>query len=153
MANAPAPSLWQTVQLAVTQKDSFRSYATSTHKFILVQGISYVAVGLLSVVLPALVADAFLIPDPAVSDLAWLRIVGVAVTTIGYLYIQLSRMIDIGPVVLYTTFNRVTFVPVLLLYILLCGSSPQVCISFALLGPLLAVLTHYVWTRDMVKQA
>lgn len=150
------PSLWQTLVLAVTAgrapSDGFQSYASSTHKFVLTQGFAYLAAGSLSVVVPALVADVLLIPSPAAHDLAWFRLLGVALATIGYCYIQSARQIDIAACVIHTTFNRLTFVPLMLLYAFFVGSLPQVCIAFGVMDPMLAILTHYVWVHDKKKE-
>lgn len=155
--NEPVPDLLQTLQLAVTQGRSrstgFQSYATTTHKFLLVQGVVYAAVGMLCSVKPSLIADMMLIPSPEALDLAWFRIAGVPLSTIGYFYIQGARQVDVKPFVVTSTFNRMTFVPLMLFYIMFFGSTPQVCLAFAVLDPLLAVLTHHVWVHDMKRRA
>lgn len=156
-AREPVPSLLSTLQLAVTHgccfsTESFQRYASSTHKFILVQGILYAVVGLLCLFIPALVADVLLIPSPEALDLAWFRILGVALSVIGYFYVQGARQVDIKPWVVASTFDRLTFVPVFIGYCLFCGSCPQLCIAFGVLDPLLAVLTHWMWVWDIQKR-
>lgn len=152
-----APDLLATLQLAVTHgccygTQSFKGYATTTHKFILVQGVLYALTGLLSVLIPALVADVMLIPSPAAVDLAWFRITGVCLCVSGHFYMQGAHQLDVKPCVVVTTFGRLVLVPPLLGYCILCGSCPQICITFGILDPLLAVLTHWVWVRDTLKQ-
>jgi hypothetical protein len=147
----PVPNLWQTLQLALTEPSS-SFQPTNTHKFLLVQGIAYALIGCLGVFGPALMADVFLIPHPSADDLGWLRIIGVAAAVIGYFYIQGARQPDIKPLMVHSTFDRLTFVPAFLIMCVLNGSSPQICIAFAIMDPLLALLTHFVWTCDMMKQ-
>ena len=84
-----------------------------------------------------------------------LRLFGLAVIVVGYFYIHGARSSrDTETLVAETTFDRLTFVPVCCLFLMLFGySRAMLCIAFILLDPALAMLTALRWEQEKASSS
>lgn len=115
---------------------------TPTHRFLVVQGASYAALGLLFLLLPQLTASLMLIDVSTMppEEVAMLRLCGFTVFLIGYFYIAGARSNSLHFVAV-TCLDRAVMVPPAMLLCWYAGCRMQLCVAFGLLDPLLTALT------------
>eukprot|EP00929_Paragymnodinium_shiwhaense_P028893 TRINITY_DN16673_c0_g1_i1.p1 TRINITY_DN16673_c0_g1~~TRINITY_DN16673_c0_g1_i1.p1 ORF type:complete len:292 (+),score=18.41 TRINITY_DN16673_c0_g1_i1:98-973(+) len=119
---------------------------TSTHTFLLVQGVLYSGLGLGFMLGPQFLAPLLLMGPMTSGEAGVYRILGIEVVIIGYLYIQNARS-NLEHAVAATTLDRL-LVPLPLAGIWMLGAPWQLCAAFGVLDPLLACLTAWSWQRS-----
>ena len=107
-------------------------------RYTIVNGFLYLASGLVFVVWPAAVQRVFLDPPFAGQEAALVRVLGLTLGIIGWLYIFGGRSGG-RQVVAATVIDRVLFVPIVLVPLALSGVFPHVFLTFAILDPSLAL--------------
>mmetsp|Transcript_11496 Transcript_11496/g.20338 ORF Transcript_11496/g.20338 Transcript_11496/m.20338 type:complete len:178 (+) Transcript_11496:82-615(+) len=119
---------------------------SATHRFLFLQGLLYVFIGMLMMLVPKLFCMLLLtfIED---AEAKMLMLSGVAVVVIGYFYMQCARS-NSEHAVMDTTFDRLTVVPVFFVFCMVCGCRFRICLAFILLDPFLATLTALRWNQE-----
>lgn len=123
--------------------------------WLVVQGILYMSFGVFSLVLAPIVPIVFVMPTVTTpTEMGLLRVLGIALMVVGYFYIQGGR--NKGDSVAWfassTTVHRFTFVPVcFILVAVLTPAIMNLCIAMAVLDPVLALGTYFVWRQEMVS--
>mmetsp|Transcript_11463 Transcript_11463/g.18117 ORF Transcript_11463/g.18117 Transcript_11463/m.18117 type:complete len:156 (-) Transcript_11463:196-663(-) len=112
-------------------------------QFLILQGVAYTLVGVLFIVLPNTIAENVLMFKVEGTGDGILRAAGAMLTIIGYFYVQGGRTGD-RFFIASTTFDRLTIVPLLVLILGLLGTPVGLCVTFAILDPLLALSTAFV---------
>lgn len=107
-------------------------------RYTIVNGFAYLASGLVFVVWPAAVQRVFLDPQFVGQEAALVRVLGLTLGIIGWLYIFGGRSGG-RQVVAATVIDRVLFVPIVLVPLALSGVFPHVFLTFAILDPSLAL--------------
>lgn len=107
-------------------------------RYTIVNGFLYLASGLVFVVWPAAVQRVFLDPQFVGQEAALVRVLGLTLGIIGWLYIFGGRSGG-RQVVAATVIDRVLFVPIVLVPLALSGVFPHVFLTFAILDPSLAL--------------
>ena len=115
-------------------------------KFTSFCGAFYVAAGLLFLVWPGAVQALFLDPAFVGRDEALVRVVGMAVAIIGWLYFFGGRTGG-RQFVAASVLDRLVFVPLVLVPTAAAGVFPHVMITFAVLDPTLALVAWYLLSR------
>lgn len=108
-------------------------------KYTIVSGCIYLVCGLMFVVWPAAVQRLFQDPDFAGHEAGLVRVLGLTVAAIGWLYVFGGRSGG-RQVVAATVLDRVLLVPIVLVPLALKGVFPHVLITFAILDPSLALV-------------
>ena len=116
-------------------------------KYTIVNGLIYLASGLVFVVWPAAVQRVFLDSDFAGHEAGLVRVLGLTVAIIGWLYVFGGRSGG-RQVVAATVVDRVLFVPIVLVPLALTGVFPHVLITFAILDPCLALGGWLILSRS-----
>lgn len=116
-------------------------------KFTIANGFVYLASGLLFVVWPDAVQMVFLDPDFSGHEAGLVRVIGLAVVIIGWLYVFAGRS-GARQLVAATVIDRLLFVPIVLVPLALQGVFPHVLIAFAILDPSLAVVAWLMLIRS-----
>ena len=143
----PNLSLFKTLILAISGGEEGlipdRSELNETSKVLILQGMVYSCTGLLMFFAPGIFNKIMFFPSPFTEEETPLyRSIGFSLVGIGYFYIMASRMNRIYWAVI-TIFNRMTMSPACCLILLFVyGGAPQLCITFALLDPALAIWTY-----------
>jgi hypothetical protein len=125
------------------------SALTNTAKFLILQGVVYASTGLTIFLFPGLFNKLMMYPEPFNAyETPLYRTIGFCVIGIGYFYITASRM-NHTYWAAATIFTRATMTPVSCLTLFFFfGGAPQLCITFAILDPTLAYLTHLSLLND-----
>jgi hypothetical protein len=126
---------------------------TFTHRFLIVQGFVYMAVGFMCYALPRFVTETLLFESEPVAarDEDMTRMIGLAVFVIGSLYTA-AGMLNSEHAVAACIFDRV-LVPIPCAIAAWVGSSWQFCLFFAVADPTLAMLTYCSWRKDNMQVA
>jgi len=115
---------------------------SSTHHFLIYQGVLYAVLGSIMVLAPWIYNKAFLFPEPfTAEETALWRPIGLCLTLIGYFYIQGGRS-NSYHFVTATIFDRLLIVPPVLVLLYYLGTPAELVVPFLVLDPLLALLTH-----------
>jgi hypothetical protein len=122
------------------------AHRTSASKFTLSCGVFYMASGLLFVAWPGAVQTLFRDPDFAGREEALVRVVGMAVAVIGWLYFFGGRT-DGRNFVAATVLDRLVLVPAVLVPTAASGVFPHVLGTFAVLDPALALIGWRLLSR------
>ena len=139
-AAPPAHTFAQLISMALAAPSP--EPLSPTHRFLVFQGASYAALGLLFLLLPQLAATLMLIDSASMpaEEVAMLRLCGFTVFLIGYFYITGARTNSMQFVAV-TCFDRGAMVPPAMLLCWLLGCRGQICLAFGVLDPLLTALT------------
>ncbi|WIU40297.1 hypothetical protein [Methylorubrum extorquens] len=119
-------------------------------KYTAANGLIYLAAGTLLIAWPG--ATQTLFGDRAFvgDEQGLVRVIGVAVAVIGWLYLFGGRS-GARQMVAATVVNRLTFVPAVLLPLAASEVFPHLLVTFGILDPALAVGTWFLFGRDDAK--
>jgi hypothetical protein len=115
-------------------------------KYTIVNGLIYLASGSVFVIWPAAVQQLFLDPNFIGHEADLVRVLGMTVAVIGWLYVFGGRSGE-RQIVAATVIDRVLFVPMLLVPLALAGVFPHVFMTFAILDPSLALVAWLILSR------
>jgi len=119
---------------------------STASKYTVANGIFYFLSGILFVAWPGLVQSSFHDYDFVGHEAALGRVIGLLLTIIGWLYIFGGRTGG-RQFVAATVVDRIVFVPIVLVPLAISGAFPHVCISFAILDPVLAIGAWVILNR------
>lgn len=121
---------------------------STTSKFLLAQGCMYSAIGLNALLAPDLFAKIHMFEIEG--DSAPWRLLGMAVSVIGYFYIMSAR-INSRYFATTTVLDRVVLCPVMIVMGSYLGGPPLLCYVFAFVDALFAILTSMSIVADDEK--
>ncbi len=116
-------------------------------KYTSLNGILYLAAGALLMIWPGAVQTLFLDPDFVGREAALLRVMGMTVAVIGWLYFFGGRSGG-RQVVAASVLDRIILVPLVLVPTALAGVFPHLLTMFAILDPVLALGAWWLLSRE-----
>lgn len=116
-------------------------------KFASLNGVLYMAVGVLLMIWPGAVQTLFLDPDFVGREAAMVRILGMTVAVIGWFYVFGGRSGG-RQFVAVSVVDRIVLVPLVLIPIAMAGVFPHLLWTFAILDPVLSLVTWYLLARE-----
>jgi hypothetical protein len=111
---------------------------TTASKYTALNGVGYLLVGALLVVWPGIVQTLFRDPDFVGHEGGLIRVIGLTVVVIGWLYLFGGRS-GARQVVAASVIDRLVFIPIVLLPLAIAGVFPHLLMTFAVLDPSLAI--------------
>ena len=123
-----------------------RSPTTMASRYTSLNGVVYLALGVLFILWPGAVQVLFRDRAFAADERELFRVIGLTVVVIGWLYLFGGRDGGRG-VVAASVVDRVVFVPAVLVPIALAGVFPHVLVAFTLLDVSLAVGAYLILAR------
>jgi hypothetical protein len=134
------------VSLIKDLKDAPASLATSS-RFTTLNGFIYLASGALLMVWPGALQTLFLESDFVGREAALVRVIGMAVAIIGWLYLFGGRSGG-RQFVAASVLDRIILVPLFLIPLALAGVFPRLLLTFAILDPVLALVAGYLLAKE-----
>lgn len=134
------------MSLITDLKNSPPALATSS-KFTLLNGVIYLAAGALLLIWPGAVQTLFLDPDFVGHEASLVRILGMTVAVIGWLYIFGGRSGG-RQFVAAGVMDRIILVPIVLVPIAMAGVFTHLLLTFAILDPLLGLVAWYLLAQE-----
>jgi hypothetical protein len=119
---------------------------TSASKYTAMNGFIYLVVGLLLIVWPGVTQTLFMDPAFVGHEEGLMRVVGLTVVVIGWLYVFGGRSGG-RQIVAASVIDRLIFVPAVLLAVALAGVFPHLLLTFAALDVLLAIGAWVLFAR------
>jgi hypothetical protein len=116
-------------------------------KYTALNGIVYLALGALLIIWPGAVQTLLLDRDFVGNEAALIRVVGMAVAVIGWLYFFGGRSGG-RQVVAASVLDRIILVPLVLVPIALAGVFPHMLTAFAILDPTLGLIAWWLLSRE-----
>jgi hypothetical protein len=123
---------------------------TRSSKYTVVNGLCYLAAGVLLIIWPGVVQA--LLRDPAFAgqEEALMRVIGLTIAVIGWLYVFGGRS-GARQVVAASIVDRLTFVPLVLVPLALSGIFPHLLLSFTILDASLALGALALLRRERTR--
>lgn len=125
---------------------------TSASKYTVSNGVGYLAGGVLLIVWPGVTQALFGDPAFAGQEEALMRVLGLTVVVIGWLYVFGGRS-GSRQVVAASIVDRLLFVPLVLVPLALTGVFPHLLLSFAILDAALALGAWALLRREQPPSA
>jgi hypothetical protein len=110
----------------------------TTSKYIAMNGLIYLMTGVLFIVWPGSIQTLFRDADFVGHEQGLMRVIGLTVTIVGWLYLFGGRS-GARQAVAASVVDRLIFVPVVLIPLALAGVFPHMLLTLAILDPLLAI--------------
>ena len=126
--------------------DSPPTLATSS-RFTLLNGVLYLAAGALLMIWPGAVQTLFLDPEFVGREAALVRLLGMTLVIIGWLYWFGGRSGG-RQVVAASVLDRIVLVPLVLVPTAMAGVFPHLLLTFAVLDPVLGLGAWYLLARE-----
>ena len=119
---------------------------TTASKYTALNGGIYLAVGLLLIVWPGVTQTLFMGPPFVGREDGLVRVIGLTVVVIGWLYVFGGRS-GAQQVVAASVIDRLIFVPAVLIPVALAGVFPHLLLTFAVFDVLLAIGAWILFAR------
>ena len=123
------------------------STLSTASKYTVVNGAIYLGIGVLLVGWPGVVQTLFRDPAFVGHEGALIRVIGLTVAVIGWLYLFGGRS-GARQFVAASVIDRVVFIPAVLVPLALAGVFPHFLLTFAVFDPLLAVGAWVLLSRE-----
>jgi hypothetical protein len=120
---------------------------TTASSYTALNGVIYLIAGVTLVVWPGVAQTLFRDPDFTGHEGALMRVIGLTVFVIGWLYVFGGRS-GARQIVAASVVDRLVFVPLVLLPVAMAGVFPHMFIAFALLDASLAVGAWWLMHRE-----
>jgi hypothetical protein len=111
---------------------------TTASKYTALNGVIYLAVGFLLIVWPGVAQTLFMDPPFVGHEEGLMRVIGLTVVVIGWLYVFGGRS-GAQQVVAASVIDRLIFVPAVLIPLAIAGVFPHLFVTFAILDASLAI--------------
>jgi hypothetical protein len=115
-------------------------------KYTAVNGFIYLAVGFLLIVWPGVTQTLFMDPPFAGHEQGLMRVIGLTVVVIGWLYVFGGRS-GARQIVAASVVDRLIFVPAVLIPVAMAGVFPHLLLTFAIFDALLAIGAWILFAR------
>lgn len=109
-----------------------------TSKYTTMNGLIYLVTGVLFIIWPGSIQTLFRDADFVGHEEGLMRVIGLTVTIVGWLYLFGGRS-GARQAVAASVIDRLIFVPLVLIPLALAGVFPHMLLTFAILDPLLAI--------------
>jgi uncharacterized protein YjeT (DUF2065 family) len=119
---------------------------TTASKYTTVNGFIYLVVGLLLIVWPGVTQTLFRDPAFVEHEEGLMRVIGLTVVVIGWLYVFGGRS-HARQIVAASVIDRLIFVPAVLIPVAMAGVFPHLLLTFAALDVLLAIGAWILFAR------
>ena len=119
---------------------------TTASKYTVVNGLIYLAVGCLLIIWPGVVQTLFRDPAFFGHEQGLMRVIGLTVVVIGWLYVFGGRS-GAQQIVAASIIDRLIFVPAVLIPVAMTGVFPHLLLTFALFDALLALGAWMLFAR------
>ena len=123
----------------------------TTSKYIAMNGLIYLMTGVLFIVWPGSIQTLFRDADFVGHEQGLMRVIGLTVTIVGWLYLFGGRS-GARQAVAASVVDRLIFVPVVLIPLALAGVFPHMLLTLAILDPLLAIGAWVLLSRKSREQ-
>src|SRR6516162_1843891 len=120
---------------------------TVASKYTALNGIGYLVVGAILIVWPGVTQTVFREPAFAGHEQALMRVIGLTVVVIGWLYFFGGRS-GARQFIAASVIDRLIFVPAVLIPLSIAGVFPRLFLTFTLLDALLAIGAWVLLTRE-----
>jgi hypothetical protein len=121
-----------------TSKTVPSSKLTAASRYTVVNGAAYMTVGALLIAWPGVVQSIFREPPFVGHEVALMRVIGLTVLVIGWLYVFGGRS-GSRPFIVASIVDRLAFLPLVLLPLAFAGVFPHLFFAFAILDAALAL--------------
>ena len=111
---------------------------TTASKYTALNGVAYLVVGVLLIVWPGATQTLFMDPAFVGHEEALMRVIGLTVVVIGWLYLSGGRS-GARQIVAASVIDRLVFVPLVLVPLAIAGVFPHLLITFAIFDASLAI--------------
>ena len=111
---------------------------TTASKYTALNGVAYLVVGALLVVRPGATQTLFMDPAFVGHEGALMRVIGLTIVVIGWLYLFGGRS-GARQIVAASVIDRLVFVPVVLVPLAIAGVFPHLLVAFAIFDASLAI--------------
>ncbi len=111
---------------------------TAASKYTALNGVAYLVVGTLLVVWPGATQTLFMDPAFVGHEEALMRVIGLTIVVIGWLYLFGGRS-GARQIVAASVIDRLVFVPVVLVPLAIAGVFPHLLVAFAIFDASLAI--------------
>ena len=115
-----------------------------TSKYTVMNGVIYLGIGVSVIIWPGMVQTIFRDAAFVGNEAALIRVMGMAVAVIGWLYLFGGLS---GEIVAASVLDRVVLVPLVLVPLAIAGIFPHLLLAFALLDPTLGIGTWLLLSR------
>ena len=122
---------------------------SATHQGLVYQGLLYCAMGFLGLLAPSVFPVILCMEPFNGSEIPFVRLAGVALLIIGYLYVQIART-NLEFFVSVSILDRI-ILPFIFIYLWSCGLRRNICILFAIMEPTLALMTLKSWSTEKMR--
>ena len=119
---------------------------TTASKYTAVNGFIYLAVGFLLIVWPGATQTLFMDPPFVGLEAGLMRVIGLTVVVIGWLYVFGGRS-GARQIVAASVIDRLIFVPAVLVPVAMAGVFPHLLLTFAVCDVLLAIGAWILFAR------
>ena len=119
---------------------------TIASKYTALNGVIYLAVGFLLIVWPGVAQTLFMDPPFVGHEKGLIRVIGLTVVVIGWLYVFGGRS-GARQVVAASVIDRLIFVPAVLIPVALVGVFPHLLLTFTVFDVLLAIGAWILFAR------
>jgi hypothetical protein len=123
------------------------SRLTVASKYTALNGIGYLVVGAILIVWPGVTQTLFREPALAGHEQALMRVIGLTVVVIGWLYVFGGRS-GSRQFIAASVIDRLIFIPVVLIPLALTGVFPRLFITFTVVDALLAIGAWALLARE-----
>ena len=120
---------------------------TVASKYTALNGIGYLAVGVILIVWPGVTQTLFREPAFAGHEQALMRVIGLTIVVIGWLYIFGGRS-GARQFIAASVIDRLIFVPAVLIPLVMAGVFPRLFLTFTIIDVLLAIGAWALLARE-----
>jgi hypothetical protein len=120
---------------------------TAASKYTVLNGVGYLVAGAILIVWPGVTQALFREPAFAGHEEALIRVIGLTVIVIGWLYLFGGRS-GTRQFVVASIIDRLVFVPVVLVPVAIAGVFPRLFLAFTILDALLAIGAWILLARE-----
>ena len=120
---------------------------TVASKYTALNGIGYLAVGVILIVWPGVTQTLFREPAFAGHEQALMRVIGLTIVVIGWLYIFGGRS-GARQFIAASVIDRLIFVPAVLIPLAMAGVFPRLFLTFTIIDVLLAIGAWALLARE-----
>jgi hypothetical protein len=120
---------------------------TTASKYTAWNGVAYLAIGILLIVWPGAAQTLFMEPAFVGREEGLMRVIGLTIVVIGWLYLFGGRS-GARQFVVASVIDRLLFVPLVLLPLALTGVFPRLLVTFTIFDVLLAIGAGVLLSRE-----
>ena len=121
--------------------------STTASKYTALNGVAYLVIGVLLIVWPGAIQTLFMEPAFVGREEGLIRVIGLTIVVIGWLYLFGGRS-GARQFVVASVIDRLLFVPLVLLPLAIVGVFPHLLVTFTIFDVLLAIGAWVLLSRE-----